>query len=156
MLGVISDMNDMLQDVHGKKTIAEKRQILRSLGALILHIGSSISDVAPQVFLFLCTHLRHILTILTQIMATLQTTLMVPDLAEVVLASWYSFLSTLSLSDIGPHVGPTSASFVSSWSTFSAVGREHAKRSLDFIIFDVGADLGKHLDEVVDLATIPD
>jgi len=81
---------------------------------------------------------------------------MVPDLAEVVLATWYSFLSTLNPSDIGPHVGPTSASFVSSWSTFSTVGCEHAKRSLDFIIFDVGKDLGKHLDEVVDLATISD
>ena len=89
-------------------------------------------------------------------MATLQTTLMVPDLTEVVLSSWYSFLSALSPVDVGPHVGPTSASFVSSWSSFSAVGREHAKRTLDFIVFKVGADLGKYLDEVVDLATIPD
>jgi serine/threonine-protein kinase ATR len=89
-------------------------------------------------------------------MATLQTTLVILDLAEVVLETWYSFLSTLNPSDIGPHVGPTSASFVSSWSTFSTVGREHAKRTLDFIIFDAGADLGKHLDDVVDLATVPD
>ena len=50
MLGVISDMNDMLQDAQGKKTIAEKRQILRSLGALVVHIGTAISNVAPQVF----------------------------------------------------------------------------------------------------------
>lgn len=158
MLGVISDMNDMLQDAQGKKTIAEKRQILRSLGALVVHIGTAISNVAPQVFFSFSILLRHILTFFTQpqIMATLQTTLMVPDLTEVVLASWYSFLSTLSPADIGPHVGPTSASFVSSWSTFSAVGREHAKRSLDFIIFDVGENLGKYLDEVVDLATIPE
>jgi serine/threonine-protein kinase ATR len=49
MLGVISDMNEMLQDARGKKTIAEKRQILRSLGALIVHIGPAISSVAPQV-----------------------------------------------------------------------------------------------------------
>jgi serine/threonine-protein kinase ATR len=52
MLGVISDMNDMLQDAQGKKTIAEKRQILRGLGALIVHIGTAISNVAPQVFTF--------------------------------------------------------------------------------------------------------
>ena len=49
MLGVISNLNDMLQDVQGKKTIAEKRIILRSLGALIVHIGPAISNVAPQV-----------------------------------------------------------------------------------------------------------
>jgi serine/threonine-protein kinase ATR len=89
-------------------------------------------------------------------MATLQTTLMVPDLADVVLSSWYCFLSTLGPNDVGPHVGPTSASFVSSWSTLSGVAREHAKQSLDFIIFDMGKHLGKHLDEVVDLAAIPE
>lgn len=89
-------------------------------------------------------------------MATLQTTLMVPDLADVVLSSWYDFLSALGPQDVGPHVGPTSASFVSSWSTLSAVAREHAKKSLDFIIFDIGEHLGKHLDEVVDLGAIPD
>lgn len=89
-------------------------------------------------------------------MATLQTTLMVPDLSEVVLATWHSFLFTLSPADVGPHVGPTSASFVSSWSSFSAVGRDHAKRSLDLIVFDIGSELGKHLDEVVDLAAIPE
>lgn len=49
MLGVISNMNDMLQDVQGKKTIAEKRIVLRSLGTLIIHIGHAISNVAPQV-----------------------------------------------------------------------------------------------------------
>lgn len=49
MLGVISNMNDMLQDVQVKKNIAEKRIILRSLGALIIHIGPAISNVAPQV-----------------------------------------------------------------------------------------------------------
>lgn len=51
MLGIISNMNDMLQDVQGKKTVAEKRVILRSLGALIIHIGPAISNVAPQVSL---------------------------------------------------------------------------------------------------------
>lgn len=88
-------------------------------------------------------------------MATLQTTLAIPDLAEVVLASWFSFLTTLYPSDVGPHVGPTTASFVSSWSTFTNTGRKHAKKTLDFIL-DVGKDLGKHLDEVVDLSIIPD
>lgn len=51
MLGVISDMSDMLQDVQGKKSTGEKQQILRSLGAMIINIGASISNVAPQVCL---------------------------------------------------------------------------------------------------------
>jgi serine/threonine-protein kinase ATR len=49
MLGLISHVNDTLQDVQGKKTVAMKRKILRGLGALILQIGPSIAYVAPQV-----------------------------------------------------------------------------------------------------------
>ena len=49
MLGVISHMNDMLQDVQGKKSMTCKRQILRSLGALVGQVGPAISNVAPQV-----------------------------------------------------------------------------------------------------------
>ena len=49
MLGIISDMNDMLQDVQGKKSVSEKCQILRGLAALINNIGPTISNVAPQV-----------------------------------------------------------------------------------------------------------
>lgn len=55
MLGVISLMNDMLQDVQGKKSIMVKKQILRGLGALVQQIGPTISNVAPQVC-FLATH----------------------------------------------------------------------------------------------------
>jgi serine/threonine-protein kinase ATR len=50
MLGVVSNINEMLQDVQGKKTTASKQQILRSLGALATHIGPAISSVAPQVW----------------------------------------------------------------------------------------------------------
>lgn len=49
MLGLVSSMNETLQDVHGKKTTIAKRQIVRSLGALVRLIGSPISKVAPQV-----------------------------------------------------------------------------------------------------------
>jgi serine/threonine-protein kinase ATR len=48
LLGIISHINEMLQDVQGKKTISSKQQILRSLGALVLHMGPAISIVAPQ------------------------------------------------------------------------------------------------------------
>lgn len=89
-------------------------------------------------------------------MATLQTTLSVPALSEVVLETWHSFLSTLSPADVGPHVGPTTASFVSSWPSFTDRGRKYAKRSLDLIVFKIGPELGRHLNEVVDLADIPE
>jgi serine/threonine-protein kinase ATR len=50
MLGVVSNINEMLQDVQGKKSMSIKRQILRSFGALVIHIGPAINNVAPQVF----------------------------------------------------------------------------------------------------------
>ena len=49
MLGILSNMNDMLQDIPGKATVEAKQQILRSLGALVSNIGPCITSVAPQV-----------------------------------------------------------------------------------------------------------
>jgi serine/threonine-protein kinase ATR len=49
MLGLISEVNEMLQDVQGKKTVSIKRKILRSLGALVEHADIAINNVAPQV-----------------------------------------------------------------------------------------------------------
>ncbi|OBZ70466.1 Serine/threonine-protein kinase atr [Grifola frondosa] len=137
MLGVISNLNDMLQDVQGKRSIESKRRILRSLGPFIAHIGPSIYNVAPQ------------------LMATLQTMLVVPHLADVTLQSWLTFLTTLEPRDLGSHVGPSSASFLASWSSFSHYGREIAKRCLDYMISDKGQELGTYLDEVVDLRSVP-
>lgn len=54
MLGLISHINDMLQDVQGKKSLASKRKIIRSLGALVSVIGSSVSNVAPQAIMQRC------------------------------------------------------------------------------------------------------
>lgn len=88
-------------------------------------------------------------------MATLQTMLVIPPLADTTLESWYIFLTTLDLRDLGPHVGPTSASFVAYWSNFSLHGRDIVKKCLDYIILEKGEELGRYLDEVVDLAAIP-
>lgn len=49
MLGVISTLNDMLQEVHGKQSIESKQKILRSFGEFAKQVGSAISNVAPQV-----------------------------------------------------------------------------------------------------------
>lgn len=51
MLGVISTLNDMLQEVHGKQSIESKQKILRSFGEFAKQVGSAISNVAPQVCL---------------------------------------------------------------------------------------------------------
>ena len=49
ILGLISCLVDKLQGVQGRETMSSKQQTLRGLGALISHVGSEISIVAPQV-----------------------------------------------------------------------------------------------------------
>ncbi|KAH7887463.1 hypothetical protein F5I97DRAFT_2009110, partial [Phlebopus sp. FC_14] len=138
MLGVVSNINELLQDVYGKKTISDKRQILRGLGSLIIYIGDAVHNVAPQ------------------IMATLQTMFLIPELSDVTLSTWYTFLVTLAAQDVGSHIGATAASLVSSWPSLSATGRETATRCINFIVFDLGDVSGEHLDEMVDLGNIPE
>jgi serine/threonine-protein kinase ATR len=87
-------------------------------------------------------------------MATLQTSLSVPELAESTLDSWQTFVTTLAPQDLGPHVGPTSAAIVTSWPTLSDSARITASRCLAYFILDVKDKLGDHLDEIVDLQTL--
>ncbi|KAJ7130974.1 hypothetical protein C8R46DRAFT_1327841 [Mycena filopes] len=138
MLGVVTYVNEILRDGRGKISVVMKRRILRSLGPMVNLIGPSISTVASQ------------------IMATFQTMIGIPELSEVTLQSWHIFLSTPVPRDIGPHVGPTSAAFVSAWSTFSPVGRDLANQCMEYIVMNIGPQLGGYLDEVIDLSPIPE
>lgn len=49
MLGIIAVLNDVLQDIHGRKSDELKRKVLLGLNTLIEQIGYSISIVSPQV-----------------------------------------------------------------------------------------------------------
>ncbi|KAF5387623.1 hypothetical protein D9615_000714 [Tricholomella constricta] len=131
-LGVFSQLSDMLQGVKLKVSLERKHAILRSMGALALRVGKAISDYAPQ------------------------TMVVVQELSEVTLETWYVFLTMLEPSEIKPYIGPTTAAFLSSWETFSSVARDLASRCLEYIIVQVGPELGDHLDDVVDLSTIPE
>lgn len=49
MVGIVTKLNDLLQDHEGKMSVEAKRKILRALGAFTREVGTSISNVAPQV-----------------------------------------------------------------------------------------------------------
>lgn len=53
MLGIISELNDMLHDMHEKKTIKQKLEVISSYEALICLAGSTMAVYSPQV-----SHLR--------------------------------------------------------------------------------------------------
>ncbi|KAI0700624.1 hypothetical protein BC835DRAFT_1404834 [Cytidiella melzeri] len=137
MLGIITHLNDVLQD---KQPVDMKRRVIRSLGAFMNQIGPAISNVAPQ------------------ILATLQSTLVVDALAEVTIESWDIFLRKLDVHDVGSYIGPTSASVVTFWPTFSIRAKDLAKRCLEHVVLDVGDKLAqtKKLDELVDFSAIPE
>ncbi|EPQ58953.1 hypothetical protein GLOTRDRAFT_70000 [Gloeophyllum trabeum ATCC 11539] len=138
ILGLITYLNEMLQEVQGRKSAETKRHILRGLGAMIINIGPSVNNVAPQ------------------IMATMQTMLGIAEVSEATLDGWYKFLTTLSPEDVGPYVGPTTASFVALWPNFPESARIKARQCIDYIVLDLGKSLGKYLDDVIDMSSVPE
>jgi serine/threonine-protein kinase ATR len=88
-------------------------------------------------------------------MATLQVTLGVPELSDVTLDSWFTFLKTLDHRDALSHAGPTSASLVSYWQLLSPYGREVSGKIMRYLVLEIenGADI-KGLDDIVDVSPI--
>lgn len=78
----------------------------------------------------------------------------IPELSEATLESWYKFLTTLGSSELGPHLGPTSAAIVSAWSCFSTRARDTAFEALEYLICTMGISIEPYLSEIVDLSVI--
>ncbi|WVF72846.1 hypothetical protein IAT40_007664 [Kwoniella sp. CBS 6097] len=131
MLGVISQLNDMLHDILGKKTVDSKRKIIRSLGRLIKLVGDSMASFSPQ------------------------STLGIKELREETLKTWSLFITTLRFADVGPFVGRTTGALVAGWHAFDTKERAIAAQ----IINDI-AENAKHLsqfvDEIVGMDGIPE
>lgn len=89
-------------------------------------------------------------------MATFQTMVSVPELCEVTLQSWHTFLATLGPVEAGPHVGPTSAAIITSWNSFPFQAKQVAIELMKFMTQDIGGDTGRHLDDIVDISSIPE
>ena len=88
-------------------------------------------------------------------MATLQVTLGVPELSDVTLDSWFTFLRTLFPQDALAHAGPTSASLVSYWQSLSPYGRDVAGNILRHLVLDIGNGIETDcLADVVDVSSI--
>jgi UME (NUC010) domain len=53
ILGIMTHLNEVLQEVQGKRSPAYKRQVIRSIGVLVSEVGTPIIAIAPQVRSFL-------------------------------------------------------------------------------------------------------
>ena len=88
-------------------------------------------------------------------MATLQVTLGAPELSDVTLDSWFTFLKTLDRRDALSHAGPTSASLVSYWQSLSPHGRDVSGKIMRYLVLDIGNGVdAEGLDDVVDVSPI--
>ncbi|KAJ7893431.1 hypothetical protein B0H14DRAFT_2684894 [Mycena olivaceomarginata] len=157
---------DVLMDSANQKGIDTQSVVKSSIVQLIAQLVIVMGDEDPDTANSAIPALRKVervmvpegdasssdFTVAPQIMATFQTMIGIPELSEITLQSWHIFLSTPAPQDIGPHVGPTSAAFVSSWSTFSPAGRALATKSLEYLIIEIGSQLGAYLDEILDRA----
>ncbi|WVO13494.1 hypothetical protein L204_101114 [Cryptococcus depauperatus] len=137
MLGVISQINDMLHDVLGRKTVESKRKIIRSLGALIRLVGDSMASFSPQ------------------IMASLQSTLSIKELRQETLNTWATFTFTLKYADVGPFVGRTTGALVANWPTFDKEAKAVAVGIINEIA-DNAKDLSQFVQEIVGMDHIPE
>ncbi|KAJ3556801.1 hypothetical protein NM688_g1817 [Phlebia brevispora] len=138
ILGVITHMIEILEDVKEKRTLKEKMCVCRAVGKIVAEIGPSVSSIAPQ------------------IMAMLQTMLAMPDLRDMTLQSWSMFLRVLDVEDVGSYVGPTGAAFVTAWPTLSLSSREVVKDCLRYLVFEQGEQLRTKLNELPDVTSIPE
>lgn len=93
---------------------------------------------------------------LYQIMATLQTSIVSPSLCTNALNTWYCFLRALSIKDLGPYVGPTTAAIVSVWTSMNNEAKDLARSCINYILKDAYLELGEYKDDIVDVSRIPE
>jgi serine/threonine-protein kinase ATR len=87
-------------------------------------------------------------------MACVQALLAIPELTEGTLTTWLTLLKTLSPADAGSYVGVTTANVLVNWSSFSADARRAAKECVEYLVCQIGGQLGEHLDDAADLNQI--
>ena len=91
-----------------------------------------------------------------KILASLQSTIWVPQLRLETLEAWHAYATQLKFVDIGPYIGYTVAAFVSVWSQMTAQEKEIGRTTIEYLIVDHVSLLHQYLDNVVDLSGIPE
>ncbi|PVG03672.1 hypothetical protein CPB86DRAFT_749052 [Serendipita vermifera] len=137
IMGIISHLNNDLQDVHGKRPIEAKRKTLRGISQLILLIGDSIAIVSPQ------------------LTALLQNTVMNEELTESTFEAWYVLATVLKPTDFAPYLAVTSAIFVKTWASLNRQAKSIVKRTLSYILSEE-KHFGIHLGTMASLEGIDD
>ncbi|ORY85369.1 hypothetical protein BCR35DRAFT_264576 [Leucosporidium creatinivorum] len=137
IVGILSHMNRGLNESSTHRPLRDKQRIIRSLEAVTLRVGPAIAGFSPQ------------------IMATLQSALEVKGLRGVTISAFKSFIESLKFAEIGPFIGPTTATFVRLWPEFTPEERQVAGKMIDYIVQNLDG-LSRFVQEIADLSNIPE
>lgn len=89
-------------------------------------------------------------------MATLQSALDVPGLRGVTVKAFKSFITSLKFAEVGPFIGPTTATFVRLWNEFTPVEKVLARETIDYIVLQNSDGLANFVRDIADLRGIPE
>lgn len=125
MLGVLAQLTEHL--MTPRVPVEHRVKIIRSIGFLIELVGDSMASFSPQ------------------IIASLQSTLEIPELRLPTLQTWCKYVELLRYTAVGPYIGATIAAIVANWNSFDAAEREQARMIIGHI-----AGNAKHSEEFRD------
>ncbi|KAG8815038.1 serine/threonine-protein kinase M1, partial [Serendipita sp. 399] len=133
--GIITYLNNELQEAHGKLSLTEKRRVMRALIEIVGFIGATIAVVSPQLF------------------AMMQNTVRIDGLAGPTLKLWLALAKGLRPLDFSPYLALTSAIIVELWNLFDIPTGKIAHQILRYIA-DNARDFQHHLKDLAALDTV--
>lgn len=128
MLGVLAPLTEHL--MTPRVPVEQRIKIICSIGFLIELVGDSMASFSPQ------------------IIASLQSTLEVPELRLPTLQTWCKYVELLRYSAVGPYIGATVAALVANWENFDTAERDQARQIIGHIAGNA-KDLEGFRDDIV-------
>lgn len=135
MLGVLAPLTEHL--MTPRIPVEHRVKIIRSIGFLIELVGDSMASFSPQ------------------IIASLQSTLEIPELRLPTLQTWCKYVELLRYSAVGPYIGATIAALVANWDIFDRSQREQAQLIIGHIAGNA-KQLEEFRDDIVRFDHIPE
>ncbi|KAJ3214103.1 serine/threonine-protein kinase M1 [Dinochytrium kinnereticum] len=129
-LGMLSFINENIYDVRHRNTRAKKLKIVKSLDELIIIIG-------PRLY-----------SMVSQVVATLQTTLERPFLRMVSLNVWFTLIKTLGVGNIGPILNQITAILLKYDADYSSEERRLLLKICEYLFIQNAVALNRFFDEL--------
>lgn len=122
ILGIMTHINDVINDTHGRTTTNVRAQTIGAVNEFILIIGKDIVTVMPQ------------------ILATLQTAHEKDELRCACIEAWCTLLRTIPIAEAAPVLGQSISIMVKAWEKLSTRERRLLYNLLYYFVIENGDD----------------